>query len=113
MCPAAAYATGRCTAFHAWGESRYGQQSLIDPDELPGAGDDDIVSDARLEELKAAFERSAFAGRTPVAVEAPFAIVVGGRVVRGRIDAVFERNGRYDVIDWKTGSASSAAGSAS
>lgn len=101
-------AAGRGTAFHAWVESRYGQQSLIDPDELPGAGDDDIVSDARLEELKAAFEQSAFAGRTPVAVEAPFAIVVGGRVVRGRIDAVFERNGRYDVIDWKTGSASSA-----
>ena len=101
-------AAGRGTAFHAWVESRYGQQSLIDPDELPGAGDDDIVSDAQLEELKAAFERSAFAGRTPVAVEAPFAIVLGGRVVRGRIDAVFERNGRYDVIDWKTGSATSA-----
>ena len=27
-------------------------------------------------------------------------------MVRGRIDAVFERNGRYDVIDWKTGSSS-------
>jgi DNA helicase-2/ATP-dependent DNA helicase PcrA len=26
-------------------------------------------------------------------------------VVRGRIDAVFESNGRYDVIDWKTGAA--------
>lgn len=101
-------AAGRGTAFHAWVESRYGQQSLIDPDELPGAGDDDIASDAQLEELKAAFERSAFAGRAPVAVEAPFALVLGGRVVRGRIDAVFERNGRFDVIDWKTGSASSA-----
>ena len=26
-------------------------------------------------------------------------------MVRGRIDAVFESNGRIDIIDWKTGSA--------
>ena len=32
-------------------------------------------------------------------------MVLGGRVVRGRIDAVFESNGHFDVIDWKTGSA--------
>jgi DNA helicase-2/ATP-dependent DNA helicase PcrA len=28
--------------------------------------------------------------------------------VNGRIDAVFEADGRYDVIDWKTGSSRSA-----
>jgi DNA helicase-2/ATP-dependent DNA helicase PcrA len=43
--------------------------------------------------------------RTPVAVEQPFAVLVGGRVVNGRIDAVFAADGRFDVIDWKTGSA--------
>ena len=101
-------AARRGIAFHAWVESRYGQQSLIDPDDLPGASDADIMSDEQLQELKAAFERSAFAGRVPVAVEEPFTLVVGGRVVRGRIDAVFEQNGRFDVIDWKTGSATSA-----
>jgi DNA helicase-2/ATP-dependent DNA helicase PcrA len=70
-----------------------------------GAADEDIDSDEALAALKAAFERSAFASRTPAAVEQPFAILVAGRVVRGRIDAVFESDGRYDVIDWKTGSA--------
>ena len=95
----------RGTAFHAWVETRYGQQSLLDPEDLPGASDADIATDADLDALKAAFERSAFAARVPVAVELPFAIVLGGRVVRGRIDAVFETNGHYDVIDWKTGSA--------
>ena len=95
----------RGTAFHAWVETRYGQQSLLDPQDLPGASDADIATDEDLEALKTAFERSAFAARIPVAVELPFAIVLGGRVVRGRIDAVFEANGRYDVIDWKTGSA--------
>jgi DNA helicase-2/ATP-dependent DNA helicase PcrA len=101
-------AARRGTAFHAWVESRYGQQSLLDPDDLPGAGDEDIASDADLDALKATFEASVFAGRSPVAIEEPFALVLGGRVVRGRIDAVFERNGRYDVIDWKTGGSSGA-----
>jgi DNA helicase-2/ATP-dependent DNA helicase PcrA len=95
----------RGTAFHAWVQTRYGQQSLLDPADLPGAADEDIDSDADLEALKEAFEASAFAMRMPVAVELPFAILLGGRVVRGRIDAVFESNGRIDIIDWKTGSA--------
>ena len=51
----------------------------------------------------------------PYRVEVPFATVVAGVVVRGRMDAVFRREdaagrdapgsggARYDVIDWKTG----------
>ena len=101
-------ASSRGTAFHAWVETQYGQQSLLDPDDLPGSGDQDIISDEQLGELKEAFGRSAFAHLTPVAIEQPFAMVIGGRVVRGRIDAVFAANGRFDVIDWKTGSAKSA-----
>ena len=98
-------AARRGTDFHAWVESRYGQQTLLDPDDLPGAADHDIVSDAALAGLKVAFERSPYASLAPVAVEAPFSLVVGGRVVNGRIDAVFNADGRFDVIDWKTGSA--------
>ncbi len=97
----------RGTQFHAWIEARYGQQSLLDPEDLPGAAEHGIVSDTALAELKSAFERSPYASRAPVAVEAPFAVLVAGRVVNGRIDAVFQdpETGRYDVIDWKTGSA--------
>ena len=101
-------AAQRGTAFHAWVESRYGQQSLLDPDDLPGAGDENIATDGQLDALKKSFEASAFAGRSPIAIEEPFALLIGGRVVRGRIDAVFEQNGRYDVIDWKTGGAQGA-----
>jgi len=39
-------------------------------------------------------------------VEVPFATVVAGVVVRGRMDAVFAVPGQsdqFDVIDWKTG----------
>ena len=42
----------------------------------------------------------------PHAVEAPFALVLGGQVVRGRIDAVYAEpatsGADYLVIDWKT-----------
>jgi DNA helicase-2/ATP-dependent DNA helicase PcrA len=96
-------AARRGTAFHAWVESRYGQQPLLLPEDLPGAADDDIGSDDELRRLQEAFERSPFADRTPAGVEAPFAIVLADRVIRGRIDAVFDDGPRIELIDWKTG----------
>src|SRR5207248_10865767 len=39
----------------------------------------------------------------PVRVEAPFVVVVGDRLVRGRIDAVYARDGRTELVDFKTG----------
>ena len=42
----------------------------------------------------------------PLAVEAPFTLVLAGRLIRGRIDAVFPgADGRPQVVDWKTGDA--------
>ena len=47
---------------------------------------------------------SPWAARTPIDVEVPFDMVIGGRVVRGRIDAVFaDDDGGATVVDWKTG----------
>jgi DNA helicase-2/ATP-dependent DNA helicase PcrA len=91
------------TRFHAWVEARFGQQDLFDPDELPGRGDADIVDDADLAEVIKAFEEGPFAERPPYRVEAPFALVLAGQVVRGRIDAVYtEPDGSFLVVDWKT-----------
>ncbi len=94
------------TRFHAWVEARFGQQDLFDPEELPGQGDRGIDSESDLAALIETFESGPFAERMPVAVEAPFALVVGGQVVRGRIDAVYaERVDGEDgflVVDWKT-----------
>ncbi|MGX2994675.1 UvrD-helicase domain-containing protein [Streptomyces sp. JNUCC 64] len=96
------------TRFHAWVESRYEELRLplLDPDDLPGA-DAEIADAHDLEELKAAFERTPYARRTPYRVEAPFQLELAGRVVRGRIDAVY-RDGEgedttYEIVDWKTG----------
>jgi len=96
----------RGTAFHRWLEQRYGQQLLIDDSDLFGGPDDDAAPDAEdLAELRARFERSPWADRWPRAVEVPFETLVGDRLVRGRIDAVFAdaRDGSFDVVDWKTG----------
>lgn len=96
-------AAARGVAWHAWVETVFGQQSLWGMDDLPGAADADIASDEQLEELKRAFERTRYAAAQPVAVERAFSLIIGGRVVAGRIDAVFFDNGRYEVVDWKTG----------
>jgi DNA helicase-2/ATP-dependent DNA helicase PcrA len=91
------------TRFHAWVEARFGQQSLLDPDELPGRGDLGIDDEDELQELIATFEAGPFAERVPHAVEPPFALVLAGQVVRGRIDAVYaEPDGGWLVVDWKT-----------
>ncbi|MFJ8581666.1 ATP-dependent helicase [Micromonospora sp. NPDC093277] len=94
----------RGTAFHTWLEQRFGADRLLDVDELPGAADDDAAPDEALTELQERFLASEWAERVPVEVEVPFATVLAGVVVRGRMDAVFARpGGRYDVVDWKTG----------
>ena len=94
----------RGTAFHAWLEQRFGAARLLDVDELPGAADEDAAPDDALAELQELFLASPWADRTPIEVEVPFATVVGGVVIRGRMDAVFaDPGGRYDIVDWKTG----------
>ncbi len=100
------------TRFHAWVEARFGQQQLLDPDELPGRGDAGVDDEADLAELIRRFERGPFADRVPHAVEPSVALVLGGQVVRCRIDAVYaddpDPEVDYLVIDWKTNRTASA-----
>ena len=94
----------RGTAFHAWLEERYGGERLLDLDELPGAADEGAAPDGELALLQERFLASAWADRSPEEVEVAFETVVGGVVVRGRIDAVFaDPDGGWTVVDWKTG----------
>jgi DNA helicase-2/ATP-dependent DNA helicase PcrA len=101
------------TLFHAWVEARFGQQPLLDPEDLPGRADPGIDDETELRELEEAFVAGPFGDRVPHQVEAPFALVLGGQVVRGRIDAVFTET-RSDgaagflLVDWKTNRAASA-----
>ncbi|MEU6670863.1 ATP-dependent DNA helicase [Streptomyces sp. NPDC046727] len=100
-------AARRGTRFHAWVEARFEELTLplLEPDELPG-GDAEIADERDLEALKEAFERTEYARRTPYRVEAPFQLTLAGRVVRGRIDAVYRHGdgdeATYEIVDWKT-----------
>ncbi|MEV6551249.1 UvrD-helicase domain-containing protein [Streptomyces sp. NPDC051597] len=102
-------AARRGTRFHAWVESRFEELPLpmLGPEELPGGDerDADIADERDLAALKEAFERSPYARRTPLRTEAPVQVTLAGRVVRGRIDAVYrgERPDTYEIVDWKTG----------
>jgi DNA helicase-2/ATP-dependent DNA helicase PcrA len=96
------------TEVHRWIEQRAGRQLALlepetddddldpDPDTMPGGADLRTA-------LQQSFLDSPYAGLDPLRVEAPFVVVVGGRMVRGRIDAVYEREGRTELVDFKTG----------
>ncbi|WP_367320950.1 ATP-dependent DNA helicase [Streptomyces sp. HUAS ZL42] len=100
-------AARRGTRFHAWVEARFEELTLpmLEPEELPGT-EAEIADERDLEALKDAFERTVYAHRTPHRVEAPFQLAIAGRVVRGRIDAVYKEGdgeaATYEIVDWKT-----------
>ncbi|MCI3272954.1 ATP-dependent helicase [Streptomyces cylindrosporus] len=100
-------AARRGTRFHAWVEARFEELTLpvLEPEELPGS-EAEIADERDLEALKDAFERTEYAHRTPHRVEAPFQLAIAGRVVRGRIDAVYKEGDgdgtTYEIVDWKT-----------
>ncbi|MEU7426575.1 UvrD-helicase domain-containing protein [Streptomyces sp. NPDC040750] len=100
-------AARRGTRFHAWVEARFEELTLplLEPDDLPG-GDAEIADERDLEALKEAFERTEYARRTPYRVEVPVQLTLAGRVVRGRIDAVYKTGDgdgtTYEIVDWKT-----------
>lgn len=88
-------------AFHQWLESRFAEQAPLI--EIPTDAD---LAGIEFQKLREGFNASPYASRQPVAVETPFTLVIGGRLIRGRIDAVFALDdGRMQVVDWKTGDA--------
>jgi DNA helicase-2/ATP-dependent DNA helicase PcrA len=113
-------ATRLGTLFHRWVEERAlsrGTTETIDAlglelddlDDVLFDGDErdaDAVAEAEakaLAGLQSTFERSPWAGRKPVEVEREIHLPFDGRIVICKIDAVYENDGRYDVVDWKTG----------
>lgn len=98
-------AAERGTTFHQWVEARFGQEPLIDLDALSESPPHPETDELR--KLQEAFLAGPFAERAPVAVEAPFHVVLGGQVISGRIDAVYAgaegSRQAFEVVDWKTG----------
>ena len=97
----------RGTAFHLWVEAQYKDPQVLDDEVLDiSIADPDGLP---LEELKEKWLASSWANRDPApgGIEVPFETVLGGVLLRGRIDAVYEADGRYEVVDWKTGKSKS------
>lgn len=126
------------TAMHRWIEDRGRAQLLLGFDNdrfdddafADGIGDqphdaarepreplDASANDSRRERSRRAFLSSPYATLHPQRVEAAFTLVVPSTVipgsshgvVRGRIDAVYEREAKFEIVDFKTGSAPHAA----
>lgn len=116
-------ATRLGTDFHTWVEHRFetaGTAASLDDalwqldSEFIDATDEPIAvaeHDAELARLQANFEQSEWAGLLPLEVECEVNYVLqppdGGQshIMICKLDAVFERDGRIEVVDWKTGRA--------
>ncbi|WP_440711243.1 UvrD-helicase domain-containing protein [Herbiconiux sp. YIM B11900] len=66
------------------------------------AENDDL---AEIAGLIATFEASEFGDRQPAEVELEIHLVLAGRIVICKIDAIFVDGDRVEVVDWKTGKA--------
>lgn len=105
------------TLFHSWVEQRFGATGSpetidalleeMDLDEDDGSldtstggieGDDDGFA-----ALRATFERSEWADLRPIEVEREIHAMIAGRIVVCKLDAVYDRDGVHQIVDWKTG----------
>lgn len=84
---------------HGWIERQAsGQGSLLGLEDAAASPEE-----GRMARLRAAFLASPYGELRPLAVERPFTLVADGWLVRGRVDAVYQREGRIEVVDFKTG----------
>ena len=92
----------RGTQFHEWLERYLKANTLFSDEDLDYQ--DKLESDQKLAELQKKWLGSEWAGLTPHELEVPFETVIGGTLVRGRIDAIYKVGENFEVVDWKTGS---------
>ncbi|MEO7060592.1 MAG: PD-(D/E)XK nuclease family protein, partial [Lapillicoccus sp.] len=104
MPSAPALAARRGTAFHAWVEEHFARAAMVDVLDLPGSADDEAGDDADLPRMKELFLASEWSEQVPEAIEISVETMLDCFALRGRIDAVFPRDGGgYTIVDWKTG----------
>jgi DNA helicase-2/ATP-dependent DNA helicase PcrA len=56
-----------------------------------------------LDALQATFEASEWGGLEPLEVETEIQVPFEGRILVCKIDAVYRRGDRIEIVDWKTG----------
>jgi DNA helicase-2/ATP-dependent DNA helicase PcrA len=100
-------ATRLGTLFHSWVEALAGLAGSGDLLDAAATELDLEVGEAEagLAALREIFERSEWADLAPISVEQEIQLVLEGQVIVCKIDAVYLRDGRYQIVDWKTGKA--------
>jgi len=114
------------TLFHQWVERRSGlvgrgpspddalwesDEELFGPADAGAAEAVSAADEAELARLREIFERSEWAGLRPLEVETEIDFVLPGRegaaphIVICKLDAVYRRGDRIEIVDWKTGRA--------
>ena len=84
-------ATKKGTAFHSWVEDFI----ISEVDDAP----------EEIQELTEIFKNSRFHNQTPADVEIEINLTRGSNTFVCKLDAVFQVGQRYEIVDWKTGSA--------
>jgi DNA helicase II / ATP-dependent DNA helicase PcrA len=108
-------ATRLGTLFHGWVEARYGVGGssevidVIDSELDTAAGPGEDVGPDELARLQRIFDHSPWATLKPIEVEREIHLPFAGRTVVCKIDAVYLKDGRYEIVDWKTGKAPTGA----
>ncbi|MDE2386271.1 MAG: ATP-dependent helicase [Actinomycetales bacterium] len=93
------------TLFHNWVEARYG--FIANAEELDATDSEldesELSTFEQLEQLKQTFEKSRWAELTPVDVECEIQVTIGSNTFICKLDAVFETDNGFEIVDWKTG----------
>lgn len=109
-----AFAAAQGTAFHSfvegWAREMQGGSvtSTFPYMEYLDKSEEELIDLPTLAKFQVTFRKSVWAEKAPHIVEAPFAISLGGYIVRGRIDAVYKDGDNYTLVDWKTNAKANA-----
>ena len=101
--PTTGLAQQRGNQFHAWVEDYFAGTHRGVFADVDADGDDTQSVDTAVESWQRAFEASEFSHLVPEALEREIHLPLGGHVIICKIDAVFRRDGRIVIVDWKTG----------
>lgn len=91
------------TLFHTWVEQRFGVLSNSDEIDAVEVAAEDEATTKTLEELRAMFEGSRFSTMKPFSIESEIQVTIKGNTFICKLDAVFQTETGYEIVDWKTG----------
>ena len=96
-------ATMAGTLFHTWVEERFGVFSPKEELDIRVEAVDDGNPQLNIDDLKEIFEKSRFANMKPKDIECEIQVTIESNTFICKIDAVFETQDGFEIVDWKTG----------